>query len=92
MAVVEQDGRSRLDSAKEQARLFVDNMPDDARAMVIAFSDQAHVVSPFDTNKRALKQRIDAIGQTASRTNLAEAISLGGGLHAEHDHRTQGRA
>ncbi len=76
MAVVEADGLSRLQKAKEQAGLCVDNMADDARAMVIAFCDRATVVSSFDTDKRALKRKINSIQQTQSRSSLAEAVSL----------------
>ena len=76
MSVVEADGRSRLDKAKEQAKRTVDNMPDDARAMVIAFCDRATVVSSFDADKAALRKKIDSIEQTDSRSALVEAVSL----------------
>lgn len=76
MAVVEADGMSRLAKAKEQAKLCVDNMADDARAMVIAFSDRATVVSSFDTDKRALRRKIDSVEQTHSRSSLSEALNL----------------
>lgn len=76
MSVVEEDGRSRLDKAKEQAKRTVDNMPDDARAMVIAFCDRATVVSSFDADKAALRKKIDSIEQTDSRSALVEAVSL----------------
>ncbi|RJP36150.1 MAG: VWA domain-containing protein [Phycisphaerales bacterium] len=76
MSVVEPDGRTRLDAAREQARHTIDNMSDDGRAMVIAFCDRAYVASPFDTNKSALKARIDAIEQTDGASRLGEAIAL----------------
>jgi len=76
MAVIEADGRSRLDAAKEQAKLTVDNMTSEGRAMVIAFCDRATVVSSFDTDKQALKRKIDSIEQTQSTTSLGEAMSL----------------
>ena len=76
MGIVEADGSTRLDKAKEQAKLRVDNMAEDARAMVIAFCDRATVVSSFDTDKRALKRKIDLIEATQSRSSLGEAISL----------------
>lgn len=76
MGVVEGDGVSRLEKAKQQAKLCVDNMSDDARAMVIAFCDRATVVSSFDTNKHALRRKIDSIEQTQSRSSLGEAMSL----------------
>jgi len=76
MGVVEADGRTRLEHAKEQARLRVDNMTDDSRAMIIAFCDRAVVVSSFDADKEALKRRIDSIEQTQSSSSLVEAMNL----------------
>lgn len=76
MAVVEADGRTRLEIAKEQAMRVVDGMDDDSRAMVIAFCDRATVVSSFDTDQQALKNKIDSIEQTQSVSLLGEAMSL----------------
>lgn len=76
MGVVEDDGRTRLDEAKRQAKRVIDTMGSDARAMVIEFCDSANVVSSFDTNKEALKRKIDSIQQTQSRSMLGEAMSL----------------
>ena len=76
MSVVEADGKSRLEMAKEQAKRTVDNMPDDARAMVIAFCDRAQVISSFDSDKDALRRKIDSIAATDSRSALVEAIGL----------------
>ncbi len=76
MNVVEADGRTRLSIALEQAKLCVDNLDDDARAMVIEFSDRASVVSSFDTDKHALKRKIDTIKRTQSASSLEEAMSL----------------
>jgi hypothetical protein len=76
MNVVEADGRSRLESAKKEARTVVDNMPDGAQAMVLAFSDRARVVSPFSPDKAALRARIDDLESTDSTTTLSEALTL----------------
>ncbi|MBU0718773.1 MAG: VWA domain-containing protein, partial [Planctomycetes bacterium] len=76
MAVLEADGQTRLERAKHEAKLRVDNMAPNARAMVIAFCDRATVVSAFDTNKEALKRKIDSIEQTDSSSTLGEAMSL----------------
>lgn len=76
MGVVERDGRTRLDLAKEQAKRCIDNMDGDARAMVIAFCDRATVVSSFSTDKSAIKRKIDSIEPTQSGSSLSEAISL----------------
>jgi len=76
MGVIESDGRTRLEIAKEQAKRSLDNMGENARAMVIAFCDRATVVSSFDTDKEALIRKIDSIEQTQSTSNLGEAMSL----------------
>ncbi len=76
MNVMEQGGRTRLDLAREQAKQMIDAMADDARAMIIAFCDRATVVSSFDTDKQALKRKIDSIEPTQSTSSLTEAIAL----------------
>ena len=76
MAVVEKDGRTRLEIAKAEARRIVDQMDDRARAMVVAFCDRATVVSSFDTDRAALKRKIDSIEQTQSLSRLNEAVAL----------------
>lgn len=76
MGVVEADGRTRLEAAKEQAKLRIDNLGEDARAMVIAFCDRATVVASFDSHKESLKRKIDSIEQTQSTSQLGEAMAL----------------
>lgn len=76
MGVVEADGRTRLEHAKEQAKRQIDNMGDHSRAMVIAFSDRASVAASFDSDKSALKRKIDSIEPTQRTTSLSQAISL----------------
>ena len=76
MNVMEAGGRTRLDFAKEQAGLVIDAMTDDARAMIIAFCDRADVVSSFDTDKQALRRKIDSVEPTQSTTSLTEAVAL----------------
>lgn len=76
MGVVEPDGRTRLEQAKEQAKRQIDNLREGARAMVIAFSDRASVVASFDSDRAALKRKIDEIEPTQRSTSLAQAISL----------------
>ncbi len=76
MAVEEEGGKTRLELAKEQAKLAVDNLSKDSRSMVIAFADSPSVVSSFDTNKDAIKEKIDSIEQTQSISNLSGAVRL----------------
>ena len=76
MNVVEENGRTRLDMAREQARNTIDNLADSARAMVIAYSDRAQVISSFDSDKDALKRKIDSIEPTDGPTDMSEALHL----------------
>lgn len=76
MDIAEPSGRTRLDLAKEQARRAVDSMDEASRAMVIAFADRANVVSSFDTDRAALKRKIDGVEPTQAGTRLSEALSL----------------
>lgn len=76
MKVLESDGRTRLDRAKEQAKRCIDNMGPNGRAMVIAFCDRATVVAPFGNDRAALKRQVDSIPQTDAATRLGEAVSL----------------
>ncbi len=76
MGVEEQPNITRLDLAKREAKKVIDAMDEHSRAMVIAFCDRAVMVSGFDTDREALKRKIDGIEQTDSTTQLAEAVSL----------------
>jgi len=76
MSVLEQNNRTRLDIAKTEAKKVIDTMDEHSRAMVIAFCDRATMVSSFDTDKEAIKRRIDDIEQTDSLSMLGEAVAL----------------
>ncbi|UCG15483.1 MAG: VWA domain-containing protein [Phycisphaerales bacterium] len=85
MNVTEANGKTRLQIAKEQAKRVVDNLQGgtrammsegDTRAMVVSFSDKATIVSSFDTDRAALKAKIDSIEPTQSRSTLSEAMAL----------------
>lgn len=76
MAVSEEPGRTRLDIAKDRAKKVVDAMEADSRAMVVAFCDRAIMVSSFDTDRAALKRKIDTIEQTDGVSMLSEAVTL----------------
>ncbi|MEE9295439.1 MAG: BatA and WFA domain-containing protein [Phycisphaerae bacterium] len=76
MSVVEADDRTRLQAAKAEAKRVIDAMDQDSRAMIIAFSDRATVVSSFDTDREALRRKIDTIEQTDSTSTLSEAVTL----------------
>jgi len=76
MATDEGGGRTRLSIAKQEARKVIDDMSTAQRAMVIAFSDRARVLSSFTDDKETLRQAIDAIEQTDASGRLGEAMEL----------------
>jgi hypothetical protein len=71
---------SRLGKAKAAAKKVVSEMDGDDLAMVITFSDSAHVVSNYTGDRRALVQRIDSIEPTQSTTSLREGLQVAAGL------------
>jgi len=85
-----EEGASRLEIAKEQAKRLVKTLNKtgsswlrffggadaQTRVMLIAFSDRARVIAPFTTNASELIQRIDGIEATDERSNVAEALQL----------------
>ncbi len=76
MSIIEDDGRTRLDRAKTEAQKVIDDMTPGSRALIVAFCDRASVVSSFESDKAALKERIQQIEQTQSTSTLSEALRL----------------
>ncbi len=76
MSSVEQDGRSRLAIAREDALQIVGSMTANDRAMVIALADRAAVRATFTSNKETLREAIRSITPTDSAGSLAEAVRL----------------
>ncbi len=76
---------SRLESAKKQAKTFVESMRGGAlvsledksdNAMVIAFDQHAKVMCSFTSDKRQLMLAIDAIEPSDGASQLGEAITV----------------
>ncbi|MBN1974483.1 MAG: VWA domain-containing protein [Sedimentisphaerales bacterium] len=75
--------QSRLEKAKEQAKVFVESMrqkavfslkDDSEQTMVIAFDDHAKVMCNFTSNKQQLIYAIDSISAGHGKSSLSEAI------------------
>ena len=73
----------RLDTAKEQAKVFIESMRSKAlfslkdksdQTMVIAFDNHAKVMCNFTSDKRQLISAIDAITEGHNRSSLSEAV------------------
>lgn len=87
-ALDESDGkggkRSRLDAAKEQAKALVESLHEPSvfdkhsgdEAMVIAFDTTAEVRQQFTSDKRLLRDAIDAIDASDAPTAIGEAMRL----------------
>jgi hypothetical protein len=71
---------TRLDEAKRRVAELVDQMESGDVAMLVSFSDSAHVEQPFTDNRRLLKQKLQDIRQTNRTTQLAEALRVSAGL------------
>ena len=74
---------SRLEAAKEQAKIFVESLRSKAfyslrdesdQTMVIAFDNSAKVMCNFTSDKRQLNRAIDAVSPSDGISSLAEAI------------------
>ncbi len=84
-AVDNEDGRSRLDLAKQQAleqidamagaELFSDSGGSD-QATVIAFDESAEIVAQFTADKAVLRAAVESITPTDAPSNLADAFKL----------------
>lgn len=69
---------SRIDAAKEAARAFVDDLPDEFNVGLVSFSGAASVVVAPSTDRAALDAGIEGL-QLGERTAIGEAVytSLG---------------
>lgn len=74
---------SRLEAAKEQAKIFVESMLNKAfyslkeesdQTMVIAFDNSAKVMCNFTSDKKQLNRAVDSITPSDNVSSLAEAI------------------
>ncbi|MFI4882183.1 MAG: VWA domain-containing protein, partial [Phycisphaerales bacterium JB064] len=83
---VDEDGNpvSRLDEAKRRALAFVETMREPGvfgvseadRAMVVAFDSTAEMLQPFTTDKRLLREAIEAIEPSDAPSRLDEPLRL----------------
>jgi len=76
MSATDQDGKSRLDEAKQQAKDLVAAMQSGSTAMVVAFHDKAEALQPFTGDQVLLKQAIDRVQPTDRPTDIKLAYQL----------------
>ncbi len=75
-----EEGKSRLDLAKEHCIGLIDRMKPKDVAMIISFSDRAYPHQSYTSNKSLLKRKIKDIKQTQFKTDLREALIAASGL------------
>jgi hypothetical protein len=72
----DEDGKKRLELAKDEALKAIADMSTAQRAMVIAFASRARVLTPFTDDKDALRSAVRSVEGTDEVGRLSEAMSL----------------
>jgi Ca-activated chloride channel family protein len=70
---------SRLEAAREAAKRFLEQIPDEARVGAVAFSEQPHTIEPPTDDHDEVAAMIDSLsadGGTATGDGLAAALDL----------------
>lgn len=67
---------NRLETAKDQARLLIANLPVDARATIIAAGENTQVVVSSSQDKRQLYQSLDDLQVQSGGSDLTSALEL----------------
>jgi hypothetical protein len=75
MAATDQNP-NRLESAKDQARLLISNLPEEARATIIAAGENTQVLVSSSQDKRQLCQGLDDLHAQSGSSDLTSALEL----------------
>lgn len=76
MQTVEEDGRSRLDEAKEIARDMAMEMAGGDKMMVVSFGESADVLCELTDDKYRIRRAIDSIKAADTKTNIRDALMI----------------
>ncbi|HEX8185171.1 MAG TPA: VWA domain-containing protein, partial [Blastocatellia bacterium] len=76
MSARDEDGRSRLDRAKELARDMVNGLGGDDRAAIIESSSRVTVRASLSSDRAALTAAASAVRETDAAGNLTDAVRL----------------
>lgn len=71
---------SRLEEAKRQLKIAIDQMKSTDAAMIISFCDTASVEQSYTKNRSLLKRKVDAIEQSQQASDIKEALLAASGL------------
>lgn len=80
-------GKTRFEQARDEARRVVDDLSRGDRAIVIAFADEARVLTPMTGSKAVLRQALDDLRPTDRPTRLADALHRVGALGADDERK-----
>ncbi len=85
MNATDADGNTRFEAAKAQARAIVDTLRVGASATVIRVGEQPEVLTPYTTDREALRAAIDRAQAGTGRADWLAALTLAsaGGAGAE---------
>ncbi len=76
MKARESGDASRMEAARRAALNFVNDLPRESRAMVIAFSDKPEIACSFTDDKRRLARSIERIEPADGPSRIGEALQL----------------
>jgi hypothetical protein len=86
MSASDQDGRTRLERARDLAREMVEGLSATDRAAIIESSSRVIVRSALTSDRAQLRRAIDDVRETDSAGGLADALRLAEQIaRAEHD-------
>ncbi|MBI3724500.1 BatA domain-containing protein [bacterium] len=76
-------GRTRLQRAVDEARAIVDGLSMNDRALVVAFDDQAEILTPLTDQRGLLHQALQGVTATDRRTSLRAGLDVARGILAD---------
>ncbi|MFP4501322.1 MAG: vWA domain-containing protein [Candidatus Hydrogenedentota bacterium] len=76
MQAIEEDGATRLDTAKEKAHELIDQLQDGGRMMIVSFAESADVLCEFTDDRRRLHQAVRSITPADTRTRIRDVANV----------------
>lgn len=69
-------GMSRLDAARQQAQLIIDNLASDQEVCLISFGRTGRKLTDFTSNKRILREALDALVVQDVPSNVEDGLRI----------------
>lgn len=73
---------NRLEAAKDQARLLISNLPEEARGTIISAGDNTQVLVSSSQDKRQLYQALEILHPQSGSSDLTSALELASAIAA----------